>query len=98
MRLQAQSYPIQKLGIVADAAPVNPSGIKTLLANGLSTFFVKGKPAFSNSPKSLPRSPLDYPILCKWVFGNFILADELFAKPIQNLKTCVLVDNNVFGN
>ena len=42
---------------VADAAAVNPIGIKTVLANGLSTFSVKGKPVFSNGPKSLPISP-----------------------------------------
>ena len=83
---------------VADAATVNPNSIKTLLANGLSTFSVKEKAVVSNSPKSLPRNPPDYPISCKWVFENFTLADELFAKTIRNLKTCVLADNNVFGN
>ena len=30
---------------VADAA-VNPNGIKSLLANGFSSFFIKGKPVF----------------------------------------------------
>ena len=29
----------------ADAAAVSPNGIKTLLANGLNTFFIYGKPA-----------------------------------------------------
>ena len=42
---------------VADATPVNPNGIKTLLANGLSTIFVKGKAVFSNSLKGLQRIP-----------------------------------------
>ena len=28
----------------ADAAAVNPKGTKTLLANGLITFFIKGNP------------------------------------------------------
>ena len=28
----------------ADAAAVNPKGIKTLLANGLVTFFINGNP------------------------------------------------------
>ena len=32
----------------ADAAVVNPNGIKTLLANGLITFFINGNPPFSN--------------------------------------------------
>ena len=30
---------------VADAAAVNPNGNKTLLANGVSTSFINGKPA-----------------------------------------------------
>ena len=37
---------------VADAAAVNPNGIKTLLANGFNTFSIKGNPDFSNGPKS----------------------------------------------
>ena len=42
----------------ADAA-VNLKGIKTLLANGLITFFINGNPLFSNGPNSLPRNPPD---------------------------------------
>ena len=63
---------------VANAAAVNPNGSKTLLANSLSTFPVKGNPVFNNGPKSLPNDPPDCPILCNWVFDNFILADEPF--------------------
>ena len=40
----------------ADAAAVNPNGIKTLLTNGLVTFFINDNPAFSNRPGSLPRN------------------------------------------
>ena len=40
---------------VANAPAVNPSGIKTLLAYGFSTFFIKGKPVFSNDSKNLPK-------------------------------------------
>ena len=40
---------------VADSAAVNPNGIKTLLANALSTFPIKANPAFSNGHKSLPK-------------------------------------------
>ena len=43
----------------ADAAAVNPNGIKTLLANGLITFFISGNPVFNNGPRSLPRNPPD---------------------------------------
>ena len=63
---------------VADGAAVNPYGIKKLLASGLSTFFIKGNPFFSNCSKN----PLDCPILCNWVFDSFILADEQFAKAL----------------
>ena len=45
----------------ADAAAVNPKGIKTLLTNGLITFFIKGNPVFSNGSRSLPRNPLIVP-------------------------------------
>ena len=37
--------------------------MKTLLASGLSTFFIKGNPVFDSDPKSLPKNPPDYPIL-----------------------------------
>ena len=65
---------------VVDAAAVNPNGIKTVLANGLSTFFIKGNPNFSNGPKSLPKNPPDCPTLRNGIFDNFTLADEPFAK------------------
>ena len=42
----------------ADAATVNPKGIKTLLAYGLITFFISGNPVFSNEPRSLLRNLL----------------------------------------
>ena len=60
-------------------------------------FFIKGKPVFSNGPKSLPKNPLDCPILSNRVFDNFILTDELFPKALQSLKTCILVSNNLCG-
>ena len=47
----------------ADAAAVNPRGIKTLLANGLITLFSSGNPVYSNGPRSLPRNPPDCIIL-----------------------------------
>ena len=44
-----------------DAAAVDPTGIKRLLTNGLSTSFVKGNPVFSNGPKILSNNPSDCP-------------------------------------
>ena len=79
---------------VADAAAINPNGIKTLLAIGLSTIPIKGNQGFSNGPKSLPKNPPDCPILCNWVFDNFILAEELLGKTLQSFESCVLVNNN----
>ena len=43
--------------LAADAAAVNPNGIKTLLANGLITFFINRNPVFNNGPRSLPKNP-----------------------------------------
>ena len=73
---------------VADAAAVSPYGIKTLLAHGLSTFLFKDKLVFSNDLKSLPKNPPNCTILDSWIFENFILADERFAKAlrIESLK------------
>ena len=39
----------------ADAAAVNPRGIKTYLANVLIKFFINDNPVFSNGPSNLPR-------------------------------------------
>ena len=47
----------------AYAAAVNHKGIKTILANGLITFFINANPIFSNGPRSLPRNPPDCIIL-----------------------------------
>ena len=47
----------------ADAAAVNPKGIKTLLANGLTTCFINGSPVFSNGPQNLPKNRHDCIIL-----------------------------------
>ena len=82
---------------IADAAAVNPYGIKTHLASGSNTFFINGNSIFSNFPKSLPKNLPDFPILCNWVFNTFILTDKPFAKALRNFETCVLVNNNLCG-
>ena len=38
----------------ANAVSVYPNGIKTLLANGLITFFINGNPVFNNGQRNLP--------------------------------------------
>ena len=80
---------------VADAAAVNPNGIRTILANVFSTFFNKGNQFFSNGPKNLPKNPPGCPILCNWIFDNFVLVGELFANALESFETCVLVNNNL---
>ena len=59
------------------------------LTNGLSKFFSKGKPGFSNSLRNLGRSPPDYTILESLVFDNFVLADGLFTKFLRSFNTCL---------
>ena len=49
---------------VADADADNLNGNKTLLANGLSTFPIKGNPVFSDGPKSLPKNLSHCLIFC----------------------------------
>ena len=46
-----------------DAAAVNPKGIKTPLANGFVTLFIRGNPVFSDGPRSLSRNPPDCIVL-----------------------------------
>ena len=82
---------------VADAAAVNINEIKALLANGLSTFFIKGNLVFSNGPRSLPKNPPGWTILWNWVFDNFILADEPLSKALRSFETYVLVNNSLCG-
>ena len=65
---------------VADATAVIPNGIKILLSNDKSTFFIKYNPAFSNGIKILHKNPVDCPNLCKGGFDNSMLVDEPFPK------------------
>ena len=58
---------------------------------------MKGNPVFSNGPKSLHKNIPDCPILSNWVFDNFLLAEEPFAKVFRSFETCVLVNNNLCG-
>ena len=84
--------------VVADATVVNPNASKTLLANGFSTFPIKGNPAFSNGPKYLLKNRNDCSVFCNWVFYKFILTAELFANALHSLETCVLVNNILFSS
>ena len=59
-----------------------------LLANGLGTFPIKGKPVFINGPRSLPKNHSNCTILDNTVFESFWLADESFTKALWILQTC----------
>ena len=63
-----------------DVAAVTPNGIKTISANGWSTFLINGKPVYSNEARNLPSNPPDCTILDSWIFDNSVLAGTLFAK------------------
>ena len=80
---------------VAYIATVSINGIKTLLDNCLTAFFIKGKPVFNNRSRNLPKNPLDCIISGNGVFDDFILPDEPFPKALRSLETCVLVNNNL---
>ena len=70
--------------------------MKTLF-NDLRKLFIKGKLIFRNGRKNLPINPPGCPILCNWVFDNFVLAEEPFAKALRSIETCILVNNNLCG-
>ena len=80
-----------------DAAAVDPSGIKTHLANGSSKFFITGMPVFTNGSRILPRNASGCFICSHWDFVNFILTDELLTKALQSFETFLSVSNNVCG-
>ena len=62
---------------VPDAAASNLNGIKALLANGVSKFFVNGKPAVINGLKQL-RNSLSWLVI-------FVLVPFTCVRAISNL-------------
>ena len=44
-------------GSIAEAAAVNPKATRTLLANGVSTIFIDGKPTDFNDLRKIRNSP-----------------------------------------
>ena len=78
----------------AAATAVNPNGIKKLLGNDVSTFFINEEPVFNNGPRVLPKNSPQSICLHSWAFDDFILAFELFAKVLQRLETYPSVNEN----
>ena len=50
-----------------------------------------------NGPRSLPRNPPNCIILDNQVFDNLISVDDLLAKTLRRFSTCLLVNNNLWG-
>ena len=71
--------------------------MKTLLANGLSTFSIKNNPFLAMVLVFYLIIPPDCRILYNWAFDNFILAVKPFAEALQGFETCILVNNNLRG-
>ena len=80
----------------ADFDVFNPNVIKTLLANGLSTFSIKEKALVSNDPRGLSRNFLKCTILDRWVLDNFIMVYKSLAKVLQGFETCVSINNKFY--
>ena len=59
--------------------------------------FINGNRAFNNEPRTLPGNPPDCIIWDTWVFDSLISVDDLLAKALQRLATCLLVNNNLCG-
>ena len=51
-------------------------------------FFINGNPTLLNEPRNLLGKSPEFTILDSWVF-DVLLSDELFARALQSLKTCV---------
>ena len=69
---------------VSEAAAINPKGTKMHLAKRISTFPSKGKPLLGNGLPKNASNYLQYIILGKWVFKNFILFDKPLAKALRS--------------
>ena len=70
----------------ADATAVDPKGIKTLLGNGLATYFISGNRVFSNGLSNLPRNPPDCIGFDNWLFDNSISFDNHSQKLYEESK------------
>ena len=76
---------------VSDAAADNPNGTKTLLANSLSIFAIKGKPFFTNSR----RRYLEILLVLPCQTNEFYISWWTICKTLQTLETCVLNNNSL---
>ena len=66
---------------VADAAVVNPNGIKMIFTSSVSTFFINGKPTFINGQRKLSNPPPSLIIFPVAPFNKIYL----FSKDFYNI-------------
>ena len=76
----------------ADAAAVNPNGIKIFLGFGLTIFFIDGRSVFSNVLRSFFRNLPDCVPLDSWLFEILFQQINYLQKLYEDLKLfCQLV-------
>ena len=63
MSLELKGFFI-KAASVADVAAVIPKSTKILIAKGVSTFFINGKPIFITRPRKLSKPPFRLVVFC----------------------------------
>ena len=90
------------------SAILSPASIRRLLRNSLGyIFFNFFQHEFAIKfikyngriePKKRDRNPPDYTILDNWVFKNFVLDDEKFAKASGILEFGASLNNNYVEN
>ena len=81
----------------ADAAAINPKGIKTILANGLIIIYINGNPVFDNRPSNLPKNPPDWTILEVSALQSFKSIDILLLNTFLTFVFRLVVNNNSCG-
>ena len=79
----------------SSAAVVNPTGINTILAYCINTFFINSKRTLITDSRSLSRNQADCIVLDSWFFDDELLANSLFAKVWRKLKTCLSVNSKL---
>ena len=77
---------------VIDAPGVNPNGLKTFLANGVSTFYINAKPAVINDLRKLRNSPIWLLLFLVVPFNKIpLFSEKLIILMISFILLCVRV-------
>ena len=77
---------------VIDAPAVNPNGLKTFLANGVSTFYINAKPAVINGLRKLRNSPVWLLLFLLVPFNKIpLFSEKLIILIISFILLCVYI-------